>query len=75
MSKENTPGQIAYEGYEAALPERAYFPAVAWLDIHATHQRAWEAAAQAVLAQGAPRDEPSTPKESRRCSMRGRITG
>lgn len=50
MSEAQTPGQIAYEAYAAALPERVYFPAVPWLRIDAGHQHAWDAAALAVLA-------------------------
>jgi len=58
MSKENTPGQVAYEAYQAKLPERAYFPAAAWLVLHPAYQRAWEAAAQAVLAMQEKEDAP-----------------
>lgn len=48
---EHTPGEIAYSAYQAALPERAYFPAPAWDSIRAPWHAAWEAAALAVLAQ------------------------
>jgi hypothetical protein len=54
MSETPTPGQIAYEKY------RAYAGNTYWhhYDRLGTHeQRAWEAAAQAVLAQGTPREE------------------
>jgi hypothetical protein len=49
MSDPPTPGQVAYEAYMAMLPERAYFPAAAWLGIGGAHRRAWEAAAQAAI--------------------------
>ena len=45
-----TPGQVAYEAWEAALPERRYFPAPSWDTVSVPHQAAWEAAAQAVQA-------------------------
>jgi hypothetical protein len=48
MPDTRTPGQLCYDAYEAALPERAYFPAVAWREIHAERQRAFDAAAAAV---------------------------
>lgn len=43
-----TPGQVAYDAYQAAVPERQYFPAPAWDSLLAPWQAAWEAAAQAV---------------------------
>lgn len=49
MPTDPTPGQLAYAAFEAALPERRYFPAPGWNTVDASKQRAWEAAAEAVL--------------------------
>ena len=52
MPEHPTPGQRAYAAFEAARPERRDVPAPGWDTVATSHQRAWEAVAQAVLAQG-----------------------
>jgi hypothetical protein len=50
MTDTPTPGEIAYEAYVASLwQQHTMFP---WRYLQAPVQTAWEAAAQAVLAQG-----------------------
>jgi hypothetical protein len=57
MSKSPTPGQIAYEGawtvHQALYPKAHRVP---WRQLHAVHKQMWDAAAQAVLAQGQPQE-------------------
>jgi hypothetical protein len=49
MNQSPTPGQIAYEAY-CALPGARYCDP--WAELSGWAQQRWEAAAQAVLAQG-----------------------
>jgi hypothetical protein len=51
-----TPGQTAYEAYAAArVPDAACHIWTPYAHLSHTARRAWEAAAQAVLAASAPR--------------------
>jgi len=55
MSDTPTPGQIAYEAYCATLDHTWTKPA--WRHLAPEIHRAWDAAAQAVLAQWTPKEE------------------
>jgi hypothetical protein len=50
MPETPTPGEICYEAYAALLLQLAPWGTVDFAQLTAFHQRAWEAAAQAVLA-------------------------
>lgn len=59
MPDQPTPGQIAYEAYWQTWNE-GLPPQLSWEQIIPDNKRAWEAAAQAVLAR-ATREEKETP--------------
>jgi hypothetical protein len=56
MPEPRTPGQIAYEAH-AHFWDRDLLCTPAWTCLPAMHRDAWEAAAQAVLAQCTPQEE------------------
>jgi len=49
MSPTTTPGEIAYDAWNQAMRSSEWVP---WACLHADRQRAWDAAAQAVLDAG-----------------------
>jgi hypothetical protein len=66
-----TPGQIAYEAYLSTWPHTLLAGLRAWQDEPPIQQRAWEAAAQAVLA---AQEAPRVPEEPPFCCSHGGLT-
>jgi len=58
LSDTPTPGQLAYEAYNAAYDTEMVWGDHGWFALPIMTQRAWEAAAQAVLAQCTPQEDP-----------------
>jgi len=58
MTDTPTPGQVAYAAYLTTLrPNAALYAAALYANLRQDEHRAWDAAAQAVLAQCTPQEE------------------
>lgn len=58
MSEPQSPGQVAYEAWRTMQPRAwLYERPLAWDSLASSTQRAWEAAAQAVLAMQQEQEE------------------